>query len=68
MKYSALRNKTIFIPDMKTITLLLGIFAFGFSTFTFASEESKTWEASDKAKKFVEETIVFGFFIHSLYY
>ncbi len=26
------------------------------------SEESKTWKASDKAKKFVKETIVLGFF------
>jgi membrane dipeptidase len=27
-----------------------------------ASEESKTWEASDKAREFVTETIVIGFF------
>lgn len=32
------------------------------SSNIFASEESKTWEASDKAKEFVEETIVIGFF------
>lgn len=29
---------------------------------SFASEESKTWPASDKAKQFVKETIVIGFF------
>jgi len=34
------------------------------ATFTnlLAGEESKTWPATDKAKKFVEETIVIGFF------
>jgi len=47
---------------MKTKTLLLSIIVFGLSTITFASEESKTWEASDRVKKFVEETIVIGFF------
>ena len=28
----------------------------------FAGEESKTWPASDKAKQFVEQNIVIGFF------
>ena len=32
------------------------------TAFTPPSEESKTWEASDKAKKFVQKNIVIGFF------
>ena len=51
---------------MKTKILLLGIFGFGLLAITIASEESKTWEASDKAKKFVEETIIIGFFVRSI--
>ena len=30
--------------------------------FVSAGEESKTWPASEKAKQFVKETIVIGFF------
>jgi len=41
-------------------TLIIGSIATAFiSPF---SEESKTWEASEKAKQFVKETIVLGFF------
>ncbi|WP_221932519.1 hypothetical protein [Carboxylicivirga sp. M1479] len=47
-----------------TLTLLLATLAL---CVTFASEESKTWEASDKAKEFVHETIVIGFFCLSLW-
>jgi len=31
------------------------------STSALASHESKTWDASDKAKQFVKETVVVGF-------
>ncbi len=37
-----------------TLLLLTGI--------SNASEESKTWSASKKAKKFVKDTVVIGFF------
>ena len=48
---------------MKKLINLLGIsfLAYCLLSTTF-SEESKTWDASDKAKKFVEESIVIGFF------
>ena len=48
---------------MKRFTFcLLSLFIAGtFLSATF-SEESKTWKATDEAKKFVEETIVIGFF------
>lgn len=32
------------------------------NSIAFAGEESKTWDASEKAKKFVEDAIVIGFF------
>lgn len=50
---------------MKTIKLSAIALAIGIITSSFIlikSEESKTWEASEKAKKFVKETIVLGFF------
>jgi len=47
---------------MKKGIFLLAVFTLGFTVLSFASEESKTWEASDKAKEFVEESIVIGFF------
>jgi microsomal dipeptidase-like Zn-dependent dipeptidase len=48
---------------MNFLTGLLSIAILFYSSITvFASEESKTWSASDKAKKFVQETIVIGFF------
>ena len=49
------------------IFCLLTLFIAGaFLSATF-SEESKTWEATDKAKKFVQETIVIGFFRQPLW-
>lgn len=45
---------------MKKLNLLF--LSLVLSIYGFASEESKTWDASDKAKKFVEESIVIGFF------
>lgn len=47
------------INSRLSISVLLALFLL--TAFTF-SEESKVWEASKKAKKFVEETIVIGFF------
>lgn len=47
---------------MKRITFLGVLIAGLFMLSAMPSEESKTWPASDKAKKFVEETIVVGFF------
>ena len=41
--------------------LIIGVVLF-YAMTVVASEESKTWDATDKAKKFVEETIVIGFF------
>jgi membrane dipeptidase len=32
------------------------------TSISYASLESKTWPASDKAKKFVKDTVVIGFF------
>ena len=46
----------------KTLPLVLAILAALNISISFASEESKTWPASDKAKQFVEDTIVIGFF------
>ena len=45
----------------KTLPLVLAILATIFGSFTFAGEESKTWPASEKAKQFVEDSIVIGF-------
>lgn len=42
--------------------LILVIIAGLFMINGVPSEESKTWPASDKAKEFVEETIIIGFF------
>lgn len=36
--------------------------AFNRASISYASIESKTWPASDKAKKFVKDTVVIGFF------
>ena len=48
---------------MRNVQVLTTILLAGLLTNNaFAGEESKTWEASDKAKKFVRETIVIGFF------
>ena len=49
---------------MKKVKLLSSLLILGIIITAFVappSEESKTWEASDKAKKFVKETIVIGF-------
>lgn len=40
--------------------IALGAVLLGLATAGQASEESKTWEASDKAKQFVQDTIVLG--------
>lgn len=47
----------------KTLAVLVVLFV-GVTSFTpsIPSEESKTWEASDKAKKFVKETIVLDWY------
>ncbi|WP_217358923.1 hypothetical protein [Ruegeria sp. HKCCA5491] len=37
-----------------------GILALSLGTPILASEESKTWDASDEAKQFVQDTIVLG--------
>ncbi|CUH44172.1 membrane dipeptidase [Ruegeria atlantica] len=37
-----------------------GVLAFVLATPAYASEESKTWDASDEAKQFVQDTIVIG--------
>ena len=47
---------------MKKINLLIVVIAGLLMITASPSDESKTWEASAKAKKFVEETIVIGFF------
>jgi len=48
---------------MKNITIKgLLLFLFASLISLLASEESKTWSASDKAKEFVQNTIVLGFF------
>lgn len=44
---------------MKTL-LTASIVAFAFAGALHASEESKTWDASDEAKQFVQDTIVLG--------
>ena len=44
---------------MKTFTTLLSLFLIG-AVPVWASEESKTWPASDEAKQFVHDTIVLG--------
>lgn len=46
-----------------TIFIVLAVISFGITAFVMPpSEESKTWGASEKAKTFVKETIVIGFF------
>ena len=47
---------------MKNLALLLVCIALLFTTPTIASDNSKTWDASDKAKQFVKDTIVIDFF------
>jgi len=45
-----------------TLFIVLAVISFGITAFVVPpSEESKSWEASEKAKKFVKETIVIGF-------
>lgn len=44
---------------MKAVAILLGLFVIS-TTPALASEESKTWDASDEAKQFVQDTIVLG--------
>ena len=46
---------------MKTFLITLTSFSL-LVTILHAGEESKTWPASDKAKQFVKETVVIGFF------
>lgn len=52
--------------NLKTIKLeiltVLAIVFIAITAFSPPSDESKVWEATDKAKKFVNETIVLGFF------
>ncbi len=40
--------------------IAIGVVILGMATAIQASEESKTWEASDEAKQFVQDTIVLG--------
>jgi len=50
---------------MKKLKLIISTLIIGFIITAFVSpfsEESKTWDASKKAKQFVKETIVLGFF------
>ena len=51
---------------MKKQGILIALIAFALLSFETLpvphSEESKTWEASDKAKEFVKQTIVLDFF------
>jgi membrane dipeptidase len=46
------------------IFMTIGIFVLSFTSFrsSLFSEESKVWPATDKAKKFVEDNMVIGFF------
>ncbi len=53
---------------MKNLKFIVPILIIGFIITAFMSppsEESKTWKATDKAKEFVKETIVLGFFATS---
>lgn len=50
---------------MKNLKLIISALIIGFIITAFinpVSIESKTWKATDKAKTFVKETIVLGFF------
>ncbi|WP_282124195.1 dipeptidase [Algibacter mikhailovii] len=44
------------------VLTLMSIVCIAATAFSPMSEESKVWEATDKAKKFVKETIIIGFF------
>lgn len=44
---------------MKTVAVLFGLFV-GSTVPVWASEDGKTWDASDEAKQFVQDTIVLG--------
>lgn len=44
------------------VLTFMAIVCIAATAFSPMSEESKVWEATDKAKKFVKETIIIGFF------
>ncbi|WP_200833195.1 membrane dipeptidase [Ruegeria sp. AU67] len=44
---------------MKTVAVLIGLLV-GSTAAVWASEDGKTWDASDEAKQFVQDTIVLG--------
>jgi membrane dipeptidase len=50
------------IPVKKLSLLIVATIIIALSAPAMASLESKTWPASDNAKKFVEDTVVIGFF------
>ena len=47
----------------KLSSLIVAAIILVVSAPAMASVESKTWPASDKAKQFVEDTVVIGFFV-----
>lgn len=44
------------------IKYILVVLLVGLTSFGYLSEESKTWESSKKAKKFVKDNIVIDFY------
>ena len=56
--------KTIYPIARIVISMTIGILVLSFTSFrsSLFSEESKVWPATDKAKTFVEDNMVIGFF------
>lgn len=52
------------IIQLSLVVCIIGLSALSFTNYrsSLFSEESKTWPATDKAKKFVEDNLVIGFF------